>query len=197
MKTVVLAAIAALPLSVLAQQAASFVAFPDNGIYLSANDFSTHKLTDGFDNGQPGYRMHQEMFQRTLKIDQPNAPEAKIPLSDVWGERKDGVDYRSFDGDLYKVEHKDRLFIYSKPTDAWMATGGNAYAGMLYYFSREANSPIHLITSRNLESVYYDQPDKKAVFDEIDDQNAHPADQANKLIRLFYKTDTQMTHAAE
>ena len=197
MKTVILAAIAALPFSALAQQADNFIPFPDNGVYLSAADFSKHTLADGFDSGQPGYRLHQETFQRTLKIDQPNTPEAKIPLSDLWGERKEGVDYRSFDGDLYRVEHTDRIFIYSKPVNAGTISGGPAYPNTLYYFSREVNSPIHLITSTNLEDIYYDQPDKKTQFDQLDNLSDHPANEASRLIRLFYTTDNQNTHAAE
>ncbi|MBD2756350.1 hypothetical protein [Spirosoma validum] len=196
MKTVVLAAIAALPFSALAQQANNFVSFPDNGVYLSATDFSKHKLTDGFDSDQPGYRMHEETFQRALKVDQPNAPEAKFALSDLWGERKAGVDYRSFDGELYRVEHTDRVYVYSKPTPSWMMTSGPAQSITSYYFSREANSPIHLITSQNLEDIYYDQPDKQAAFDQIDDLSKDPANQANHLVRLFYATD-KSTHAAD
>lgn len=196
MKTVVLAALAALPLSALAQQANNYVSFPDNGVYLSATDFSKHKLTDGFDDGQPGYRIHEETFQRALKVDQPNAPEDKIMLSNLWGERKKGVDYRSFDGDLYRVEHTDRIYVYSKPAPSWMMTSGPAYSPTLYFFSREANSPIHLITSQTLEDIYYDQPDKQAAFDQLNDLNAHPADQANQLVRLFYATDKPV-HAAD
>ncbi|WP_420148271.1 hypothetical protein [Spirosoma sp.] len=195
MKTVIVATIALLPFSALAQQADNFVPFPDNGVYLSAIDFAKHKLTDGFDSGQPGYRIRQETFQPTLKIDQPNASEEKIPLSALWGERKDGVDYRSFDGDLYRVEHSDRIYIYSKPTPAWMAMGGLAHTPTLYYFSRKADSPIHLITSQNLEDIYYDQPDKLAQFDQVDDLN-NPANQANFVVRLFY-TDTHSNQATE
>ena len=196
MKTIMLVAIAALPFSALAQQADKFAPYPDNGIYLSSADFSTHKLTDGFDSNQPGYRLREETFQQTIKIDQPNAPEAKFPLSTLWGERKAGVDYRNFDGDEYRVEHTDRLFIYSKPATNWMTTGGTAYPTTLYYFSREANSPIHLITSTNLEDIFYDQPDKRAAFDKLDELRNNPSDQARKLITLFY-TPNQATHATE
>ncbi|QIP16449.1 hypothetical protein G8759_29295 [Spirosoma aureum] len=197
MKTIVLAAIAALPFSAFAQQADKFPPFADNGVYLSGTDFSNHKLTDGFDDGQPGYRLRDETFQRGIKIDQPNAPEAKIPLTDLWGERKQGVDYRSFEGDFYRVEHTDRIFIYSKPANSWLTGGGPAYPATLYYFSREANSPIHLITSENLKDIYYDQADKTAVFDTIDDLGNKPADQARKLLRLFYSNDNNSaSHAA-
>ncbi|CAN5327443.1 hypothetical protein BH09BAC4_BH09BAC4_43340 [soil metagenome] len=196
MKTILLIAIAALPFSALAQQTDTFTPYPDNGIYLSPADFSTRKLTDGFDSNQLGYSLREETFQRTLKVDQPNAPEAKFPLATVWGERKEGVDYRSFEGDLYRVEHTDRLFIYSRPTNVWIPGGGSTYANTVYYVSREANSPIHLITSTNLDDIFYDQPDKRAAFDRLDELSNRPADQARKLITLFYRQD-QPTHAAE
>ncbi|GAB4026916.1 hypothetical protein [Spirosoma koreense] len=197
MKTIVLAAFAALPLSSIAQQTNSFIPFPDNGVYLSASDFSRHKLTDSFDNGQSGYRIRQEAFKRTLKIDQPNAPEEKIPLADMWGERKDGVDYRSFDGELYRVEHTDRLYIYSKPTNPGALSGGPTYHLTNYYFSRKANSPIHLITSANLEDIYYDMPDKQDAFEQLSDLSDHPSNQARQLIQLFYKNDQQTSRAAD
>lgn len=196
MKTILLIAIAALPFSALARQTDTFTPYPDNGIYLSHTDFSSRKLTDGFDSNQPGYSLREETFQRTLKVDQPNAPEAKFPLATVWGERQEGVDYRSFEGDLYRVEHTDRLFIYSRPTNVWIPGGGSTYANTVYYVSREANSPIHLITSTNLDDIFYDQPDKRAAFDRLDELSNRPADQARKLITLFYKQD-QPTHAAE
>ncbi|GAB3888320.1 hypothetical protein GCM10028825_20860 [Spirosoma agri] len=184
-----LAFVAALPLSVVAQQADQFTLFPDNGIYLSATDFSTHQLTDGFNDDQPGYRLRDEAFGNAIKVDQPNAPEAKIPLSNLWGERKEGVDYRSFNNDLFRVEHTDRIVIYSKPANTWLASGGSASSATLYYFSREANSPIHLITSENLKDIYYDQPDKTAAFDKLDDVTK-PTDKVRQLIRLFYPVDT-------
>jgi|GEM_PF-5929895 len=199
MKVIVLAALAALPFSTQAQQSNSFVPFPENGIYLSATDFAKHNLTDGFNDGQAGYRIHDEGFQRAIKVDQPNAPEEKILLSNLWGERKQGVDYRVFDGDSYKVEHSDRIFIYSKPTNLWMAGGGTTYSPVQYYVSRKADSPVHLITSSNLKDIFYDQPEKFAAFEKLDDSYAKPAEQARKLLQLFYVTDNtnQAVSAAE
>jgi len=199
MKVIVLAALAALPFSTQAQQSNPFVPFPDNGIYLSATDFAKHNLTDGFNDGQAGYRIHDEAFQRAIKVDQPNAPEEKILLSNLWGERKEGVDYRVFDGDSYKVEHSDRIFIYSKPTNLWMAGGGTTYSPVQYYVSRKADSPVHLITSSNLKDIFYDQPEKFAAFEKLDDSYAKPAEQARKLLQLFYITDNtnQAVSAAE
>ena len=195
MKTIVLAAIAALPFSALAQQGNDLTPFPDNGVYLSAADFSGHKLTDSFDDGQPGYRLRDETFQKVVKIDQPNAQEVKIPLTDLWGERKQGTDYRNFDGVIYRVEHTDRIFLYSKPANISMAGVGTTSAGTLYYFSRETNSPIHLISAENLKEIYYDQPAKIAAFDELDAQSNDLASQVRKLLRLFY-TDTMVTQTA-
>ncbi|WP_338874979.1 hypothetical protein WBJ53_05095 [Spirosoma sp. SC4-14] len=199
MKVIVLAALAALPFSTQAQQTNPFAPFPENGIYLSAADFAKHQLTDSFNDGQAGYRLHQETFERAIKVDQPNAPEEKIPLSDLWGERKQGVDYRIFDGDQYKVEHSDRVYIYSKPTNIWISGGGNTYSPVQYYFSRKADSPVHLITSNNLKDIFYDQPEKFAAFEKIDDSYAKPAEQARKLLQLFYTTDNshQAVSAAE
>lgn len=196
MKTIVLAAIATLPFSVLAQSNGSFAPFPDNGIYLSATDFATHKLTDGFDKGQPGYSIREETFQRALKIDQPNAPEEKLLLTNLWGERKEGVDYRSFDGDLYRVEHADKIFIYSKPTSVWITGSGGFYPATQYYFSRKADSPIHLITSDNLKDIYYDQPDKNAAFESLDGLSNKPGTQAQHLLKLFYPTSHATSQSA-
>ncbi|MFD2570752.1 hypothetical protein ACFSUS_08925 [Spirosoma soli] len=189
MKTVVLAAMISLPIVSQAQQATDFVPFPDNGVYLSANDFTHHVLTDGFDN-QPGYSLREEMFKPVVKVTQPNGEAVEIPDAKLWGERKQGADYRFFQGDLYRVEHADRIYIYSKPADMSIAGGGNSNSSTLYYFSRKANSPIHLITADNLEDIYYDQPDKTESFENLDELGKDPARQAAKLVRLFYIDDT-------
>lgn len=186
MKTSVLAAIIALPFSGMAQQATNFNPFPDNGVYLSAADFSKHTLTDGFDDGQPGYQLREEAFQSTVKITQPNTKEVKIPLSDLWGERQKGVDYRNFDGEIFRVEHTDRIFLYSRPASVSGDGGRTVYPSTSFYFSREANSPIHFITAENLKEIYYDQPSKLAAFDDIDALNTNSAEQAQKLLRIFY-----------
>ncbi|GAB4028878.1 hypothetical protein [Spirosoma gilvum] len=181
MKTIVFAVLAALPFSVLGQQNSHRVSFPDNGIYASSTDFATHTLTDGFNTGQPGYRVKNELFEPVVKVDEPNHQEVKIAMATLWGERKLGVDYRIFDGQLYRVEHSDRVIIYSLPATITGA-GGNTY-----YFSRELNSPIYLITAHNLANVYYDQSAILAAFDTIDWLNEHPSFRARQLVEAFYK----------
>ncbi|MBN8822281.1 MULTISPECIES: hypothetical protein [unclassified Spirosoma] len=182
MKTIVFAVLAALPFSVLGQQNAQRVSFPDNGIYRSASDFAAHTLTDGFDTGQPGYRLKNEVFEPVVKVDEPNQQEVKLSMATLWGERKLGVDYRIVDGQLYRVEHADRVIIYSLPANTITGAGWNTY-----YFSRELNSPIYLITAKHLSEVYYDQPAKLTAFDGIDWQNDHPSVRARQLVEAFYK----------
>lgn len=191
MKTIVFAMLAALPFSVLGQQNSQRVSFPDNGIYRSASDFASRTLTDGFNTGQPGYRLKNELFEPVVKVDEPNQQEVKLAMATVWGERKLGVDYRIVDGQLYRVEHADRVIIYSLPANTIIGSGWNTY-----YFSRELNSPVYLITAHNLNDVYYDQPGKLAAFDHIDWHDEHPSVRARQLVESFYKSGAA-TQAAE
>lgn len=188
MKTIVLAALTALPFFSQAQKASVFVPFPDNGIYLSANDFTNHIVTDGFNDTQTGYRLHDELFKPAVKIVQPTKGEIEIPDAQLWGERKKGVDFRRFNGDLYKVEHADRIYIYSKPLNL-SVSGQTSNSSVTYYFSRQPNSPIHAINADNLKDIYYDQPGRATAFDELDALNDDPAHQVYQLIRLFYTND--------
>lgn len=198
MKSVVLAALTVLPFLSNAQSTSEFEHFSDNGVYLSANDFKHHALTDGFDNSQPGYRLTDELFKPAVKIVEPNNQKIEIPDTQLWGERKEGVDYRLFNGELYRVEHADRIYVYSKPTGP-SAIGAPGNSMVSYYFSRKPDSPIHLITSSTLKDVYYDQSDKLSAFDKLDDLSNNPARQAAKLVRIFYTEDTgtQPSHSAE
>lgn len=185
MKRIICLALAALPLSVLAQQSTNqWAPLAENGVYRSSAEFTTRTLAEPFNSDQSGYRLRNEGFVPTVKIDEPNKPEVKIPMSELWGERKDGVDYRIVDGQLYKVEHTDRVCVYSRPA---VFTGS---ALNTYYFSRTLNSPIHLITSTNLEDSFYDQPARKEAFAALDDLYTKPSAQARELIELFYKIDS-------
>ncbi|WP_460982402.1 hypothetical protein [Spirosoma fluminis] len=196
MKTLVLAAFTTLPFLSTAQTTSSFVHMPDNGVYLSATDFKHHLITDGFDNAQTGYRLRDELFKPAVKIVTPDNQDVEIPAAQLWGERKSGVDYRRFTGELYRVEHTDRIYIYSRPTDL-SGIGRNANSLITYYFSRKADSPIHAITANVLKDIFYDQPEKVAAFDELDNLSSDPGHQASQLIRLFYTSDTSAQATAE
>lgn len=192
MKTTILAALMVLPFLSHAQQTTDATLFPDNGIYQTAADFTHRVVTDGFNNNQPGYRLHDDLFKSAVKIDQPRAQEQEIATANLWGERVKDVDYRFVDGERYRVDHADRVFVYSKPSTI------NQLSRPLYYFSRQADSPVYVITSENLANVYYDQPDKKALFDQIDVLSDNPVQQAIMLTHLFYPArTTQSTASAE
>lgn len=180
MKTILIAAILALPLLSQAQQPTEFTPFPDNGIYLTATDFTHHVLTDAFNTGQPGYKIQDETLRQAVKVKQPTTGVSVIPDSQLWGQRINDVDYRIVDGELYRVEHADRIFVYSKLSTI------NLLPQPVYYFSREADSPLYAITTENLANVYYDQPEKVKLFGVIDTQSGHSVQQAITLTKLFY-----------
>ena len=190
MKTVILAAMTVIPLLSQAQKTSQLTPLPDNGVYMTAADFTHRKVVDGFDNGQPGYRLHDELLKNAVKIVQPANKEIEIPVDNLWGERIKDVDYRRFNGDLYRVEHADRVFVYSKVSNF------NQTNRPLYFFSRKADSPIYLISTTNLDNVYYDQPEKKALFENMDDLSDNPQHQAVTLTHLFYSTGTNDQRAA-
>lgn len=190
MKTLFVATLIALPFLSRAQQNTDFEPLPDNGVYLSASDFTHRVVTDGFDDSQPGYHLRDETLKNAVKITRPNEQALEIPVSNLWGERKQGADYRDFDGDSYRVEHSDRIYVYSKPVRFSDIGGLTTTSTVLYYFSREANSPIHLITADNLNDIYYDQPERTAAFDQLDLVKDNPARRAAQLVRMFYAEES-------
>ncbi len=190
MKTLFVATLLTLPILSRAQQNTDFEPLPDNGIYLSAADFTHRVVADGFDDSQTGYHLRDETLKNAVKIARPNEHALEIPISNLWGERKQGADYRDFDGDSYRVEHSDRIYIYSKPVRFSDIGSLTSSSTVLYYFSREANSPIHLITADNLKDIYYDQPERIATFGQLDMVNDNPTRRAARLIRMFYTGDS-------
>ena len=197
MKTLFIATLVTLPFLSRAQQNTELVAMPDNGVYLSANDFANRVVADGFDDSQPGYHLRDETLKNAVKITRPNEQALEIPVSNVWGERKQGTDYRDFDGDIYRVEHADRIYLYSKPVRFSDIGGLTSTSSVQYYFSREANSPIHLITADNLKEIYYDQPERTTAFEQLELVNGNPARRAAQLVRLFYTTDSSNPPASK
>ncbi|GAB3569013.1 hypothetical protein GCM10027578_22620 [Spirosoma luteolum] len=180
MKMTLLAALTAMPFLTRAQAPASFVPVPDNGVYRSASDFSHHRLADGFDNNQTGYRLRDREGKHIVSIRQGDQAADNIPMSTLWGQRVNDVDYRLVDGDQYKVEHADRIYVYSRPANA------DPFPQTAYFFSRTPDSPLYSITTDNLNKVYYDQPDKKGLFDAIDRMAGKPVEKAIRLTQLFY-----------
>ena len=178
MKSIILAAFALLPLAGSANEPTSV---PNNGLYISATDYRTKVITLGFDNADKGYQISDNRWNNTVKVQQPKGGFV-LPLSGLWGERKNNKDYRFFADDSYKVEYANGLFVYSKPET--YSDGITSVTVNNYYFSASANADIQPLGDAELRETFTSNQALVAKLDEVQAVE-NPVQKAQKLISLY------------
>ncbi|MES2373875.1 MAG: hypothetical protein V4557_14950 [Bacteroidota bacterium] len=120
----------------------------DNGIYITAKDYSARILTHGF-NKRKGIKLldSKRLFIVIKSIDSSYL----YYYDQIWGYRKDGVDWRLFNESGYQVESTGRICIYSLPVCIVCE------ATQPSYFSVDLTSPIHPLSRNYLISAYHDK----------------------------------------
>lgn len=123
-------------------------ALEDNGIYTTAEDYQAGVLTHGF-NKRKGIKLfeNKRLFIVIKSIDSSYL----YYYDQIWGYRKDGVDWRLFNESGYQVESTGKICIYSLPVCVVCE------ATQPSYFSVDLTSPIHPISRNYLISVYHDK----------------------------------------
>lgn len=123
---------------------------PQNGIYQTATDFLAGKLTNGFfsskksklnDNNYKSIRIERE-GKRTI-----------YASSEIWGFRKNGIDYRVFEKEFYKIDEVGPVVICT--VQDYLSAEQPL---MFYYrfFSKDLNTPIIALTRRKLKHHFAD-----------------------------------------
>lgn len=120
----------------------------DNGIYLKDSDYLLHRLTSGFDR-QKRYKLIDN--RRNYLVAKKDTTEEKFFLDDIWGYRKNGVDWRVCNGECYQVDYVGKICLYEIP-----GSGAGEGTRTFYYFSSTLSGPVHDITRKNLISVFHD-----------------------------------------
>lgn len=148
MKYILLPFILSLSISINAQTHRSSIA--SNGIYLTDSDYLQHRLTDSF-NRQDHCKLN--VNKKDYVLLKTDTAVHKFYYDDIWGFRKDGEDWRIFNGDYYKVDYQGKLILYDVP-----GTGQSEGIRTTHYFSSSLLSPVYPISKRNLIKVYHDNP---------------------------------------
>lgn len=174
-------ALAACTLLTLTGNAYEPTTVPNNGLYINATDFKSKVITLGFDNADKGYQISDNRWNNTVKVQQPEN-KFVLSLSGVWGERKNDKDYRFFNGDAYKVEYANGLFVYSKPET--YSDGRTSYTVNNYYFSSSATTEIQTLDRTELHETFKENSALASKLDEVQEVE-NPLLKAQKLISIY------------
>ncbi len=120
-----------------------------NGIYAKDSDYLHHHLTNGFDN-KKNYKLNDN--KKNFLLVKRDSVTEKYYYDDIWGYRKNGVDWRIYNNDYYKVDYAGKIWLYEMP-----GYGASEGARVSHYFSRSASGAIHPITKKNLIDAYHDR----------------------------------------
>jgi hypothetical protein len=117
-----------------------------NGIYTSSNDFKNHKLTAAF-NRSDGYKF-SSLKKQSISIKTKSARQTFFTDS-IWGYRRDGIDWRLFNEQVYQVVYSGKVIIYTTPG----VPGDDTHEWT--YISRNLDAPIHDLSRPNLIAIFH------------------------------------------
>jgi hypothetical protein len=143
------------------------------GLYLTADDYKTHKLsfeTDG--TGSTRIQLHA-MFGGFQVIVIQNGKKQVFNKSEIFGYRQDGQDYRYFKNSAYRIIDTHGFFIYGYCK--LIQQGKNLKDSEFFYFSSNTDDEIKPLTIDNLQSVF--SKDTKFLY----------------AIQGFFRTDNELT----
>ncbi|MFC0186498.1 hypothetical protein SAMN04515674_106139 [Pseudarcicella hirudinis] len=122
-----------------------------DGVYVNAKDFENQVLS---------YTNARKMiaFYDKVKVVQDSV--LILNGKNAYGFRKDGKDWRFSEGKAYEVINKEGIFIYKLEVS-------NQSTVSLYYFSKDAASPLIFLSKRNLRKHYADNPSFLAILDTL------------------------------
>jgi len=127
----------------------------NQGVYLSANDFTSGKISYINENGNEKYKfyLHEFLNASTIKIIKGDKI-IKLKKDSIYGFRdKNNNSYRFYKNDEFKIiNHSSNIILYSKST--LEGDLKNKHLVLIYYFSATADSPVYELTKWNLKSVF-------------------------------------------
>lgn len=160
-----------------------------SGIYLTAADFSAGKLMYEINCSAEKLKIKTSDFlnSKTVVIIH-NDSTIKLPKLKIWGFRLcDEKEYRINDNKEYEIMDKNSITVY-KFTESQTLTGKNKHTTTktTYYFSESAESPLQVLTLKNVETSF---ASNKKFHDLIDlyfksDEDLLIFDDYYKMLRL-------------
>ncbi|WP_123847478.1 hypothetical protein [Chitinophaga lutea] len=136
-----------LSLSVVGMGLFSTAAFAQNGVYLTAADFASKKLSYNDVNAHIPFRYGKVKVNdgnRTLLLDK----------KDVYGYRQGNQDYRIIGNHSYKVMDAAHFPIYSRVVET--SKGKGRISETQYFFSAAPGSELQPLTIANLKRAFPD-----------------------------------------
>jgi hypothetical protein len=117
-----------------------------NGIYISDSDYLTRKLVWGFEENK-GCRLNDNR-SNTIKV-AIDSVEKVFYYDEIWGYRKEGIDWRIYSDEFYQVDYVGKVCIYV------LTDGMPGNRSKFLYFSTNLTAPLHFLSRKNLISVFH------------------------------------------
>ncbi|NCI52040.1 hypothetical protein GWC95_19100 [Sediminibacterium roseum] len=119
---------------------------PENGVYLTAKDFEAGIVSHGFTSSDDEKLLDNKRGYIVIK---QRDSTTRFYFDQLWGYRKEGVDWRLYNEEGYRVESTNKICLYSVPVCVACLTT------QPLYFSVDAVSPLHPLSRKNLLDVYH------------------------------------------
>lgn len=162
--------------------------FPQNGIFLNADEFQNGTPEMGFDKKSKVNRI-REFDNKVVLIE--NAEKAKFPKSAIWGFRKNNQDYRTFDNQDYAVAYMPKGLSIIFYTLGEAKGEGNVKDEFedTYYFSRNSQSAIYPLTADNIKEVFSDQLPFVEALNKVNLSDDKPLHEIKNVLSAYVKNN--------
>jgi hypothetical protein len=125
------------------------------GVYLSAKDFTSGKISYEHNQNISNYKLyvHDSFKKSTIKIVLGDKTTV-LNKDSVYGYRSDDNSfYRFYKSDEYKIiNHTEKILMYSLSTTE--GAPRNIHQVTNYYFSKDAGSTIYPLTKQNIKTAF-------------------------------------------
>ncbi len=162
-----------------------------SGLYLTANDFSTGKLSYEINCLTEKHKISTSDFlnTKTIKVTHHDST-IKLSKSEIWGFRLcDGKEYRVFQDKEYEILDKGAITVYLITEKSRTSPKSNqSVSKTRYFFSEDASSPLKALTLKNVETSFISN---KKFHDLID---LHFKSDADLLIYDDYYKTLRLNH---
>lgn len=125
-----------------------------NGLYLTENDYVNHKVSYSYDpKSEQGNKiiLHDFLEGKNVTV-VINGKKQILPKDQLFGYRKDGVDYRFNGNKAYEIVDTEGFYLYQHERLEHQGKGLKPVA--VFYFSTKANSEILQLTERNIDKAF-------------------------------------------
>ncbi len=122
---------------------------PENGIYLTLRNYTEANLFLPFINNSQGSKFREPIGHPNEIWIKTEDSTYKFYFEDIWGYRREGIDWRIYNNNAYRIEDTSQICIYSMPTFITYTPG------ITNFFSKDLAAPIHPLERKELVEVYH------------------------------------------